>query len=423
MTSVRLERWIARKFRLRHVELIAALYECRSILKASRRLNLTQPTLTKALQDVEATLELPLFERTNRGLEPTPYGEIFARHAKIVLAQLRHAAEELESLRAGYSGKVTVGTLLAASASILPDAIARLKMERPAVAISVVVGTYDILVPSLLVGDLDMVLGRLPEEGRSSALLYEEFYSEPICLVTRPGHPLLRKRRLGLRDLVNEAWLLPLPETALRRQVERAFLEARAPLPRNVIESVSILTNRVLLRKSDCIGVMPYHVALDDVQHKLLSILPVKLKSMETPVGAILRAPGNLPPAAKAQLAEGLAPFGYAVREVALHGCLHLKSACTFIPPDVLLANPSWIDASAFDVGVVIAVDPEEPFAANTLTLRGLTLVSSAYPRTQRTLEAAGILTRAVEVTELHKAEAALTCMSLLLPPSAALSS
>src|SRR6202165_2364121 len=302
MTSVRLERWIARKFRLRHVELIAALYECRSILKASRRLNLTRPTLTKGLQDVKAPPALRLCERTNRGLEPTPYGEISARHAKIVLAQLRHAAEELENLRVGYSGKVTVGTLLAASASILPDAIARLKMERPGVTISVVVGTYDILVPSLLVGDLDMVLGRLPEEGRSSALLYEEFYSEPICLVARPGHPLLRKRRLGARDLVNEAWLLPLPETALRRQVERAFLEARAPLPRNVIESVSILTNRVLLRKSDCIGVMPYHVALDDVEHNLLPPLPVKLKSMETPVGAILRAPGNLPPAAKALL-------------------------------------------------------------------------------------------------------------------------
>src|ERR1700719_284434 len=126
MTSVRLERWIARKFRLRHVELIAELYECRSILKASRRLTLTQPTLTKALQDVEATLGLQLFERTNRGLAPTPYGEIFARHAKIVLAQLRHAAEELESLRVGYSGKVTVGTLLVVSPSILHAAIVRL---------------------------------------------------------------------------------------------------------------------------------------------------------------------------------------------------------------------------------------------------------------------------------------------------------
>jgi DNA-binding transcriptional LysR family regulator len=302
MTSVRLERWITRKFRLRHVELIAQVYDSRSILKASRRLNLTQPTVTKALQDIEATLNVPLFKRTNRGLEPTPYGEIFARHAKIVLAQLRHAAEELENLRAGYSGKVTVGTLLAAAASILPDAIALLKKERPGVAISIVVGTYDILLPALLVGDLDMVLGRMPEEGRSRALVYEEFYVEPICLVVRRGHPLLRKRRLTLRELVNEPWLLPLPETALRRQIERAFLDANAPLPRNVIESISILTNRVLLRRSDCIGVMPYHVALDDVEHELLSILPVKLKSIESPVGAMLRAPGELPPAANALL-------------------------------------------------------------------------------------------------------------------------
>jgi DNA-binding transcriptional LysR family regulator len=302
MTSVRLERWITRKFRLRHVELIAELHDCRSILKASKRLSLTQPTVTKSLQDVESTLGVKLFERSNRGLEPTAYGEIFARHAKIVLAQLRHAAEELESLRAGYSGKVTVGTLLAASASILPDAIALLKKQRPAVAISVMVGTYDILMPSLLVGDLDMVLGRLPEEGRSRALVYEEFYAEPISIVTRRGHPLARKRRLGLRDLANEPWLLPLPETDLRRQIERAFVEAGAPLPRNVIESVSILTNRALLRKSDCIGVMPYHVALDDVEQGLLAILPVKLKSIESPVGAILRAPGTLPPAASALL-------------------------------------------------------------------------------------------------------------------------
>ena len=302
MTSVRLERWITRKFRLRHLELIAELYDCRSILKAAKRLSLTQPTVTKALQDVESTLGVKLFGRSNRGLVPTAYGEIFARHAKIVLAQLRHAAEELESLRAGYSGKVTVGTLLAASAGILPDAIVLLKKQRPGVAISVVVGTYDVLMPALLAGDLDMVLGRLPREGRSRALVYEEFYAEPICVVTRRGHPLARKRRLTLRDLANEAWLLPLPETDLRRQIERAFVEAGAPSPRNVIESVSILTNRVLLRKSDCVGVMPYHVALDDVEQGLLAILPVRLKSIESPVGAILRAPGTLPPAASALL-------------------------------------------------------------------------------------------------------------------------
>src|SRR5258705_11609111 len=99
MTSVRLERWIARKFRLRHVELIAALYECRSILKASRRLDLTPPTLSKAVQDVEATLDPRPFARTNPGVGPTPYGGNFAPHAQIVLGPLRPAAQELENLR------------------------------------------------------------------------------------------------------------------------------------------------------------------------------------------------------------------------------------------------------------------------------------------------------------------------------------
>jgi dimethylargininase len=116
-----------------------------------------------------------------------------------------------------------------------------------------------------------------------------------------------------------------------------------------------------------------------------------------------------------AQLAAALAPRGYSVCALTPHGCLHLKSACSFIPPDVLLVNPAWVDPAVFAVARVIAVADDEPYAANTLTIGGSTLVSAAFPHTRRRLEAAGIATRALEVKELHKAEAALTCMSLLL--------
>jgi dimethylargininase len=115
------------------------------------------------------------------------------------------------------------------------------------------------------------------------------------------------------------------------------------------------------------------------------------------------------------QLARLLRPQGYRVEKVRLAGCLHLKSACTFIPPDVLLVNPDWIDPSTFGPLRVISVDEREPQAANTLTIGGTTLVSAAYPHTRRRLETAGVRTRAVDVSELHKAEGALTCMSLLL--------
>ena len=115
------------------------------------------------------------------------------------------------------------------------------------------------------------------------------------------------------------------------------------------------------------------------------------------------------------QLARLLSPYGYRVGKVPLTGCLHLKSACSFIAPDVLLVNPGWVDSTTFGPLRVIAVDEREPQAANTLTIGGTTLVSAAYPHTRRRLEAAGVMTRVVDVSELHKAEGGLTCMSLLL--------
>lgn len=115
------------------------------------------------------------------------------------------------------------------------------------------------------------------------------------------------------------------------------------------------------------------------------------------------------------QLRQGLAPFGYRVTVVAMRDCLHLKSAVTFVPPDIALLNPAWVQPQQFDARTVVEVDPREAFAANTLTVAGVTLVSAAFPRTQQRLAQAGVATRALDVSELQKAEAALTCMSLML--------
>ena len=115
------------------------------------------------------------------------------------------------------------------------------------------------------------------------------------------------------------------------------------------------------------------------------------------------------------QLRAALAPFGYRVVSVAMRDCLHLKSAATFIAPDILLVNPAWVDPQVFDARNVVRVDAGEAFAANTLTLAGVTLMSAAFPRTEEQLRQAGVTTRALDVSELQKAEAALTCMSLVL--------
>ena len=116
-------------------------------------------------------------------------------------------------------------------------------------------------------------------------------------------------------------------------------------------------------------------------------------------------------------LAEIVEPLGYDVRAVEISGCMHLKTACTFVPPHFLVANTSWVQSTAFGDLIVIGVDDSEPFAANTLTLAGTTLVSASCPMTETRLREAGIATLRMEISEFEKAEGGLTCLSLILGP------
>jgi dimethylargininase len=115
-----------------------------------------------------------------------------------------------------------------------------------------------------------------------------------------------------------------------------------------------------------------------------------------------------------AQLARHVAPLGYAVRPVQVSGCLHLKSACSYLGRGVLLANPDWIDPHAFAGLDVLAVDPVEPRAANTLCVGETVVMADGFPRTRARIEARGFAVRLVSLGELQKAEAGGSCMSLI---------
>lgn len=114
------------------------------------------------------------------------------------------------------------------------------------------------------------------------------------------------------------------------------------------------------------------------------------------------------------QLAAHLEPFGYSVQPVPVCGCLHLKSACCSLGDDVLLVNREWADSSLFNGPRLIDVAPDEPWAANVLPVNGTVLCSAAFPETGALLERAGYRTRSLDISELAKAEGALTCSSVI---------
>ena len=114
------------------------------------------------------------------------------------------------------------------------------------------------------------------------------------------------------------------------------------------------------------------------------------------------------------QLRSALAPHGYDVRSVVPDGCLHLKSAVTYIGLETLLVNPEWIDVGLFGRWQCVPVAAEEPCGANALLTGDVVHVALSAPQTRRKLDALGFTTAALDTSEFEKAEAALTCLSVL---------
>ncbi|HYL65479.1 MAG TPA: arginine deiminase family protein, partial [Candidatus Methylomirabilis sp.] len=114
------------------------------------------------------------------------------------------------------------------------------------------------------------------------------------------------------------------------------------------------------------------------------------------------------------QLTAILAPHSYEVMPVAVTGCLHLKSAVTYIGRNTLLANRAWFDPSSFADYDWIDVDPAEPHAANALALHNTVIFPASFPKTRARIEAAGFHVTPLDISELQKAESGLTCSSLI---------
>ena len=115
------------------------------------------------------------------------------------------------------------------------------------------------------------------------------------------------------------------------------------------------------------------------------------------------------------QLNELLGDYGYSVTGVRMHDCLHLKTAVTRVDDNTLLINPNWVDTDHFKEFDWIQVDHSEPFAANCLPVADFIIFPTAFPKTRAKLEEAGFSILTVDVSELAKAEGAVTCCSLII--------
>lgn len=293
---------VLNRLKLKQLRLLVAVGHHGNIQNAARELGVSQPAATKMIQDLELDFEVHLFTRTNRGVIPTAYGETLIRHGKLIFAQVSNAAQALDDLGEGSTGRVVVGTLLAASSHLLPMAIDLVLRDRPRVTIKVVEGTNEVLMPSLRAGEIDLVVGRLPTHRHRSELTQEKLFDEHIHAVVGAGHPLRGKADLTFDALKPFGWILPPNETTLRREIDPFFIRQDQYAPPTWVESVSYLTNRSLLRQRDFIGLMPSHVVAQDIENGVLDKLDWTVPFGVGPVGVSYRQSAPLSPAGDAFL-------------------------------------------------------------------------------------------------------------------------
>src|SRR5690348_3577841 len=127
---------IRARLKTRQLLLLVTLAEEGNINRAAQVLNMTQPAASKLLKDLEEMLDVRLFDRLPRGMRPTWYGETMIRHARMALASLSEAHDEIEALKAGRFGQVSVGAITAPGMTLLPPAVAQVKEEHPSLRVS-----------------------------------------------------------------------------------------------------------------------------------------------------------------------------------------------------------------------------------------------------------------------------------------------
>ncbi len=249
------------RLKLSHFRLVAAIAEHGQLSPAAASLSMTQPAASRMLTQIEAIVGAPLFERHARGMSATEVGRMIVRHADTLLTELRETMLEVDEYKLGKGGRVRVGAVTGAAVGYVMPAIQKLKAASPNADVHIDVAPSEALIRDLLAGHFDFVLGRVPPPYDPRDFIIARGRVETVDLVVRKNHPLAGTNAASIADLGGFEWVMQSVGAPVRVAVEDAFLGAGAALPRNIINTTSLLAMIALLMTSDAIAPLSREVS------------------------------------------------------------------------------------------------------------------------------------------------------------------
>ena len=278
---------IGRRVRLRDLHILFAVAQHGSMAKAGANLGMSQSAVSQAISALEHALDVPVLDRTPRGVALTIYGAALMRRGQAAFDELRSGVKDIEVLTDPEVGEVRIACTDVMAAGLLPAAIERFSLRYPKVKLSVgEVNTYLRGYAELheRTADVMLTLWTKPLEGDAAQRLQTEvLFHERICLAAAMHSPWARLRKVQLADLVDAPFLSPASETPGGSAVIRAFRAAGLPAPQPTVTTFSVHVRNLLSTSGRFIAVLPVSILRFDPGRYSLKELPLDLPMPQWP--------------------------------------------------------------------------------------------------------------------------------------------
>lgn len=268
---------------------LVAVADAGSYSAAAQKLRLAQPTVHRSVRKLGASLGCDLFRRDTHGVKPTPAASVLARAAELVFAEIRQGFEEIRELDGRPDGRIAVGSLPLVRSEFLPAAVTRLLDRNPEARVSILDGPYTEQLRALRYGRVDWLIGALRHPPPAADVRQEALFDQPLAVVVRPGHPLLRSPSPDISELANLGWVAPRPGVPARTFFDEFFTRNSVSAPSEIIECSSLIATRGILLQSDRAALLSPVQIREDIAADELAVLLDAIPGSSRTIGMTVR--------------------------------------------------------------------------------------------------------------------------------------
>ena len=278
---------IGRRLKLHDLHILLTVAEMGSMGKAAERLAVSQPSVSKAIADIEHAIGVPLLVRMPQGVQTTPYGRALIRRGMGAFDELRRGIKDIEFLADPTTGEVRVGCPEAIASGLLLAVLTRFCEQYPRVVVNVHAAN-NMSQEYRLVRDrkVDFLLGAVATPLGEQDLDVEDLYEDRPFIVSGPANPWAKRRKIELAELVDEPWVLP-RESIFSSLLADAFESKGLAFPTKGVRSYSVYERISLLATNRFIAAASGSMLRFNMPRFPLKVLPVDLATGFFQVGIV----------------------------------------------------------------------------------------------------------------------------------------